>query len=49
MGNIALAHEVLASVTTGAERDAHLQAAIATWLAIGLPDRAAKVKRRFAK
>jgi len=45
--NVAIDHEDLADVTEGAERDAHVQAARAAWLSMGLPDQAARVTRRF--
>jgi len=46
-GNIAIAHEDLARVTTGAERDGHIQAARAAWAAIDLPEEVARVDREF--
>ena len=42
--NAAVAHERLASVTSGAERAADVQAAREIWLAIGLPDQAARLR-----
>jgi tetratricopeptide (TPR) repeat protein len=47
MDNVAIAHEDLADVTGGAERDAHVQAAKETWLSIGLQDKAARIEQRF--
>jgi tetratricopeptide (TPR) repeat protein len=47
MDNVAASHEDLATVTGGAEREAHVLAAKQTWLEIGFPDRAARVERRF--
>ena len=48
MDNVAIAHADLGDVTTGMEHEAYVQAAQETWLAIGLPDRAERVKRRFS-
>jgi len=45
--NVALSHEDIATVTIGAERDNHVRAAQEAWLAIKLPDEAARVARRF--
>ena len=45
--NIAIAHEDLAAVTEGAERAAHVAAAVAAWREMGLEDQAARVERRF--
>ena len=45
--NTALAHEDLAAVTEGAERAAHVAAAVAAWREMGLEDRVARVERRF--
>ena len=45
--HIAITHMDLASVTVGAERDAHVQAARAAWLSMNLPDQAERVTRRF--
>ena len=44
---IAIAHEDLAAVTEGAERAAHVAAAVAAWREMGLEDQAARVERRF--
>ena len=44
---IAIAHEDLADVTQGGERDAHVRAAQAIWRAIGLPEQAEALARRF--
>jgi len=45
--NVAIAHEDLAGLTTGAERAAHVAAACAAWQAIDLPEQVARVKREF--
>ena len=45
--NIAIAHEDLAAVTEGAERAAHVAAAVAAWREMGLEDRVARVEGRF--
>jgi hypothetical protein len=45
--NIAIAHEDLAAVTTGAERAAHVAAAKAAWREMGLEHEVADVERRF--
>ncbi len=42
--NVALAHERLATVTNGAKRAAHVAAARETWLEIGLPEQAERVR-----
>ncbi len=47
LDNIAIAHEDLAAVTEGAERAAHVAAAVAAWREMGLEDQAARVERRF--
>jgi tetratricopeptide (TPR) repeat protein len=45
--NIALAHERLARVTSGAERTRHVAAARAAWNAMDLPDEVARLDREF--
>jgi tetratricopeptide (TPR) repeat protein len=44
---IALAHERLASVTTGEARAEHIRTAKATWLAMKLPGQAERLDRQF--
>jgi tetratricopeptide (TPR) repeat protein len=45
--NVAIAHADLAGVTDGAERDAHVAAAKQIWLAMDLPEEAARLDARF--
>jgi hypothetical protein len=45
---VALTYERIASVTVGAERAAHVQAAREAWLSINLPAEAERVTRHFA-
>jgi tetratricopeptide (TPR) repeat protein len=47
LDNVALAHERLATVTTGKARAEHIRTAKETWSAMKLPERAARVEQRF--
>lgn len=46
--HVAIAHEDIARVTTGAECAEHVAAARAAWASMDLPDEAARVEREFA-
>jgi len=47
--NCAVAREDLARITSGGEREEHLQAARAAWNEIGLPDQVARLDEEFAR